>query len=60
MEISSTLWAPDITDWWRKEEETHSKFADISNVMRDMISIIPHSVEVEVRFSLGRDVIGWR
>jgi hypothetical protein len=23
MEISSTLWVPDITDWWRQHEETH-------------------------------------
>jgi len=25
MEISSTFWLPDITDWWRQQEETHSK-----------------------------------
>jgi len=24
MEISSTFWLPDITDWWRQQEETHS------------------------------------
>jgi len=23
MEISSTFWLPDITDWWRQQEETH-------------------------------------
>jgi len=23
MEISSTFWLPDITDWWRQLEETH-------------------------------------
>jgi len=23
MEISSTFWIPDITDWWRQQEETH-------------------------------------
>jgi len=60
MEISSTFWIPDITDWWRQQEEMHSKFANLSNVARDMSSIIPHGVGVEASFSLGRDVIGWR
>jgi hypothetical protein len=23
MEISSTFWIPDITDWWRRQEKTH-------------------------------------
>jgi len=23
MEISSTFWMPDITDWWSHQEETH-------------------------------------
>jgi len=60
MEISSTFRIPDITDWWRQQEETHSKYADLSNVARDIFSIIPHGVGVEASFSLGRDVIGWR
>jgi len=60
MEISSTFWIPDIPDWWRQQEETHSKYADLSNVARDIFSIIPHGVGVEASFSLGRDVIGWR
>jgi len=60
MEISSTFWIPDITDWWREIEETHSKYADLSNVARDIFSIMPHGVGVEASFSLGRDVIGWR
>ena len=60
MEISSTFWILDITDWWRQQEETHSKYADLSNVARDIFSIIPHGVGVEASFSLGRDVIGWR
>jgi len=60
MEISSTFWIPDITNWWRQQEETHSKYADLSNVARDIFSIIPHGVGVEASFSLGRDVIGWR
>jgi len=60
MEISSTFWIPDITDWWRRQEETPSKFADLPNVARHIFSIIPHGVGVEANFSLGRDVIGWR
>jgi len=60
MEISSTFWLPDITDWWRQQEETQFKYADLSNVARDILSIIPHGVGVEASFSLGRDVIGWR
>jgi len=59
MEISSTFWLPDITDWWRQQEETHSKFADLPNVAHDIFSIIPHGVRVEASFSLGRDVIAW-
>jgi len=60
MEISSTCWIPDITDWWRQEEETHAKYADHSNVPGYIFAIIPHGVGVEASFSLGRDVIGWR
>jgi len=60
MEICSPFWIPDITDWWRQQEEKHSKYADLSNVARDIFSIIPHAVGVEASFSLGRDVNGWR
>jgi len=60
MEISSTFWIPDITDWWRQQEETHSQYADLSNVARDIFSIIPYGVGLEASYSLGRDVIGWR
>jgi len=60
MEISSTFWIPDITDWWHQHEETHSKYADLSNVACNISSIIPRGVGVEASFSLGRDVIGWR
>jgi len=60
MEISSTFWIPDINAWWRQQEETHSKYADLSNVARDIFCIIPHGVGVEASFSLGRDVFGWR
>jgi hypothetical protein len=60
MEISGTLWIPDLTDWWRQQEETHSKYANLSNVAHDIFSIVPHGVGVEAGFSLRRDVIGWR
>jgi len=36
MEISSKYWLPDITDWCRQQEETHSKYSDLSNVARDI------------------------
>jgi len=58
MEISSTFCIPDITDRWRQQEETHSKYADFSNLARNIFSFIPHGVGVEASFSLGRDVIG--
>jgi len=49
---------PDITDCWRQREETHSKYAELFNVSRDIFSTIPHAVRVKARFSLGRDDIG--
>jgi hypothetical protein len=60
MEFTSTFWILDITDWWRQQEETLSKYTDLSNVAHDIFSIIPHGVGVEASVSLGRDVIGWR
>jgi len=60
MEISSTFLLPDITDWWRHQEETHSKYADLSNVAHNIFSIIPHGVRVEASFYLALEVIGWR
>jgi len=60
MEMSSIFWIPDITDWWRQQEETHSMYAALTNVGRDIFSLITHGVGVEASFSLGRDVIGWR
>jgi len=60
MEMCSTFWLPDITDWWCQQEEPHSKYADLSNVARDILSIIPQGVGVKASFSLGRDVPGWR
>jgi len=60
MEISSAFWLPDITDWWRQQDETHSKYAHLSNGARDIFSIILHGVRVEASFSLARDVSSWR
>ena len=52
MDISSTFRLPDITDWWRQQDETHSKYADLSNVAGDILSIIPLHVGVEASVSL--------
>jgi hypothetical protein len=60
MEGSSTFWIPNITDWWRQQEEMHSNYADLSNLARAIMAIISHGVGVEASGSLGRDVIGWR
>jgi len=60
MEISSTFWLTDISNWWQQQEETHSKYADLPNVARDIFSVIPHGDGLEASFSLGQDVIGWR
>ena len=38
----------------------HSKYDDLSNVARDVFSIILHRVRVETSVSLGQDVVGWR
>jgi len=60
LEVSGTFWLLDITDWWRQQEETHSMYADLSDMVRDIFSIIPRGVGVEASCSHGRDVIGWR
>jgi len=60
LEICSTFWLTDIADWWRQQDEMHSKFADHSNVARNSFSIIPHGVGVEATFALGWHVIGCR
>jgi hypothetical protein len=53
MKISSTFWFPDITDRWRQQEETHSKYADLYNVTHIIFSTIPRGVTVEASFPLG-------
>jgi len=60
MEIHSTIGIPDITDWWRQQLETHSKYTNLSNVAGDIFPIIPHGVGPQARLSLGLVVIGWR
>jgi len=59
MEISSTFWLPDITDWWCQQLKKHSKYTDLSNVAHDTYSTIPDGIGAEPRFSFGRDIIGW-
>jgi len=53
MEICGTFWLPDITDWWCQQEEMHSKYADLSNVVHNIFSLIPDGVRVEASFSFG-------
>jgi len=60
VQIPSTYWLPDITNWWRQQVETHSKYANLSNVAHDEFSITPHVVGMEASYSLRRNVIGWR
>jgi len=59
MEISSLLWIPDTTNWWRQQEETHWKYTDLSNVAYDIFPIILPGIRVNSSFSFGRHVIGW-
>jgi len=60
MDCCSTFWMPDKTDSWGQPVETHSKYANLSNVACDIFSIIRHGVGVEASFSHGRHVVGWR
>jgi hypothetical protein len=59
MEISSTFWLLEVTNWWHQHEETQSKYIDLSNEAHNIISIIPHGVGVEATSSLWLDDIGW-
>jgi len=60
MAISSTFWLLDITERWCQQEETYSKYADISNVARNILSIIPHAFAVETSSSLEWHQIEWK
>jgi len=53
MESSSSFCLLDITNCWCQQEETHSKYADLSDVVRDIFFIIPPVVRVEASFPLG-------
>jgi len=57
MEISITFWVPDISNWCRQPEETHSKYANLSNVAGNILCIVQLSIKVEASISLGQDVI---
>ena len=59
-ESSSIFWLPDITDWWPQKLEMHSKYANLSNVARNIFSIIPPLDGVEPSVSLLWEVMGWR
>jgi hypothetical protein len=60
IKISSTFSIPDITNGWRHQQKTHSKYANLPNVACDKFSITPHGVGEKASFSLGQDRIGWR
>jgi len=60
MEISSTFWIADVTYWWHLPEETHSQYANPSNVACDIVSNIPHGIRFEAHFSYVQGIIGWR
>jgi hypothetical protein len=60
IEMSSTFWIPEITNWWRQQRETHSEFAVHINDAQDIFSVIPHDVAVEASSSLGQNIISWR
>jgi len=60
IEIGSIFWFPNITDWWHQQDEIHSKYADLSDVACDIISMIQQDVAVEAGCSVWGDVIGWR
>jgi len=60
MVIGSPSRLADITDWGRQQEETHSKYADLSNVARNIFSSTTHGIRVRAGLSLWRDIIGGR
>jgi len=50
MQISSTLWIPDITDWGCQQEGMQSMYPDLSNVVCDIFSLILQVVGVKASF----------
>ena len=59
MVTGSWFWIPDLTNWWGHQEVTKSKYTNLCNVARDIVTITPHSVGAEANLSLRWDVIGW-
>jgi len=59
MEIILRFWLQDITNWCRQQEETQSKYANLSNGGHHIFSNIAHGVGVEASISLGQDSISW-
>jgi hypothetical protein len=57
MESSSIFGIQIITNWQSQQGNTHSKYPDPSNVEHNIVSIIPHGVEVEASFSPSQDII---
>jgi len=60
MENSSTFGILDITYGWCQQEQMHLKYANLSNVSRNIFSITPNGIGVEAWLSPVRDGIGWR
>jgi len=48
-QISSTVSIQNITVWWRQQEGMNPTYANLSNMARDISSIILHSIRVEAR-----------
>jgi hypothetical protein len=54
MEMGSTFWLPNITEWRQEQENPHLKSANHSNVASEILSSIPNSVGQEASFPLGK------
>ena len=48
MEISSTFWILDITDWWHQPLEIHTKYAILSNVAPNLFSLTSATTLISV------------
>ena len=59
-ELTAAFWKPDVTAYWREQEDSCTQYAPLARMARDVFSVIPHGLGVEASFSLGRDVLGWR